>query len=1049
MSSPRNHKVLTGLTMASSLAWMSILPATAVFAQSAPTVTPGSVTLSGPIHPTNGRATFTASATDPGGTPEYQFWVESPTGQWTDMQNYSTNHTFTLSTPSAGDYLVAVEVMDQAQVAAGDWNMAQTTLPDAVFNGSTVSVASSASGEVAKGQSVALTATATGIFGALYQFWYQAPDGTWTQSGSYQSSRTFTFTAGQSGTYRYVAYVKSPLAANNPHGALESNVGSQVAYGTAAQVVVSPSTQTVVADGQATGSVTYTVEDRHGDRVANFSGMLGISNTGGLHVPHGESRIASSATVTDGQATVAFSVPTADAGGSVSLVAGNLTTAVGSAGGVSGQSLVANVNYANATATVSAAAPVAAGLFLTSNVSGLSNNAMNTAMITASVVDQAGDAYRPASNTYYADLTLTGSGSFSATSTVTSDVVPLDPGNSGTYTVPVYTAQRGSGTVTVNATPVSGDPLAPATPVGITLYEAGNPTQLAISSSMGLSATGLTYTTYTVTVEDASGNVASTGSGSGAHGSTLSVSTTSGNLEMGAGPNNLAAASSLANITITNGVGHFTVENTTYQSSPATLTVTDTNTSIAVATATYTYMVGAPGYGEMLPVGSDNKYGTFDTVDSVLPGQSVVLRAQLTDQNGNPVATPGQPLWFTLLYGQVLALPNHASVPSDTYEAFTNPQGIATITATVNSVPAGQSAQVRVSGRAGGYLPVIAQTNRSYSQMFTVVSPSAYPSAMVLSSVPARTLAGTVLEGTVSLNNALGVDDTYGVIQVTSSNPRVLAVQSPISVNNQAPASYSVTALETGTATLTFTDLGQPNVPPVTQAITVVPGSATVFPLIEQNGQVLSSTNEVRAPASSPAELQVVNVDAGGNPVPVTGATSAVVALPTLPSGLYWETTLGGIAAQSGVTAAIPVGQTSANVWIVSNGTAETYGGDGEADFAVNFAGTSASADQFGAATSTSSGSVDLGAVVNPAVFQDFNGWASGSATDVTTQTALVWNSGASITAYPTMSVWAQFYFLNMAIQSSDTFTYQLGINLENPQYGYGTFLMPTLTGQG
>ena len=89
------------------------------------------------------------------------------------------------------------------------------------------------------------------------------------------------------------------------------------------------------------------------------------------------------------------------------------------------------------------------------------------------------------------------------------------------------------------------------------------------------------------------------------------------------------------------------------------------------------------------------------------------------------------------------------------------------------------------------------------------------------------------------------------------------------------------------------------------------------------------------------------------------------------------------------------------------------------------------------------------GAVVNPAVFQDFNGWASGSATDVTTQTALVWNSGASITAYTTTSVWAQFYFLNMAIQSSDTFTYQLGINLENPQYGYGTFLMPTLTGQG
>ena len=1048
MTSP-NRKVFTGLTMASSLAWMSILPATAVFAQGAPTITPGSVTLSGPIHPTNGTATFTASASAPGGTPEYQFWVESPTGQWTDMQNYSTSNTFTLSTPSAGDYLVAVEVMDQAQVAAGQWNMAQTTLPDGVFNGSTLSVTSSASGSVAKGTSITLTAKESGIFGALYQFWYQAPDRTWSQSGAYQSSPTFTFTAGMSGTYTYVAYVKSPLAANNPQGALESNVGSQVAYGTASQVVVNPSTQTVVADGQASGSVTYTVEDRHGDRVANFSGMVTISNPGHLQVPGGEKQIASSVTVTDGQATVAFSVPTADAGGPVSLAAGNLTTAVSSAGGVAGQSVVANVNYANATATVSAATPVAAGLLLTSNVSGLSNNAMNTAMITASVVDQAATPYSPATNTYYADLTLTGSGSFSPSRSVTSDVVPLDPTNGGTYPVPVYTAQNGSGTVTVHASPVSGDPLTAAAPVGISLYEAGSPTQLAISSSMGLSANGLTYTTYTVKVEDASGHVISTGSGSGVNGSTLTVSANSGNLEMGAGPNSAASASSLTNIAITNGVGQFTVENTTYQSSPATLTVTDTNGAVASATARYTYMVGAPGYGEMLPVGSDNKYGTFDTVDSVLPGQSVVLRAQLTDQNGNPVAMPGQPLWFTVLYGQVLALPNNASAPSDTYEAFTNPQGIATITATVNSVPAGESAQVRVSGRAGGYLPVIAQTNRSYSQFFTVVHPSAYPSAMVLSSVPTRTSAGTVVGGTVSLNNAFGVDDTYGVIQVTSSNPRVLAVQNPISVNNQAPVSYSVTALETGTATLTFTDLGQPNVPPVTETITVVPGTATVFPLIEQGGQVLSGTNEVSVPASGLAEVQVVNVDAGGNPVPVTGATSAVVALPTLPSGLYWETTLGGVAAQSGVTAAIPVGQASANVWIVSNGTAETYGGSDEAAFGVNFAETTASADQFGTASSTSSGYVDLGAVVNPAVFQDFNGWASGSATDITTQTPLVWNDGASITAYGTTSVWAQFYFSNTAIQSSDTFTYQLGINLENPQYGYGTFLMPTLTGQG
>ncbi len=60
--------------------------------------------------------------------------------------------------------------------------MAATTQPDAVFNGSTVSALSNASGEVAK-----------------------------------------------AGTYKYVAYAKRPLAANNLHGALRGNVDRPVA----------------------------------------------------------------------------------------------------------------------------------------------------------------------------------------------------------------------------------------------------------------------------------------------------------------------------------------------------------------------------------------------------------------------------------------------------------------------------------------------------------------------------------------------------------------------------------------------------------------------------------------------------------------------------------------------------------------------------------------------------------------------------------------------------------------------------------------------------
>lgn len=219
-----------------------------------PTVTPDSVTLSGPIHPTNESATFTASASNPNGTPAYHFWVALPNGTWDDRQNDSTHNTFTLQTSTTGDYVEAVKVMGQAQVAAGEWNMAQTTLPGGVFNGSTVSVHSNAMAHWPKG--------------------YGHPD-----RGVQRLLRRAVSVLVPVARWR-VAGPGRVLAANNPHDALESNVFRQVAYSTAGQVVVSPATQTVGAHHSAAVSVTFTGEDRHGNRMANFSGMLTLSDNG-------------------------------------------------------------------------------------------------------------------------------------------------------------------------------------------------------------------------------------------------------------------------------------------------------------------------------------------------------------------------------------------------------------------------------------------------------------------------------------------------------------------------------------------------------------------------------------------------------------------------------------------------------------------------------------------------------------------------------------------------------------------------------------------------
>ena len=500
---------------------MSILPATAVFAQSAPTVTPGSVKLSGPITPTNGSATFTANASDPGGTPEYQFWVESPTGQWSDMQNYSTNNTFTLATPSAGDYLVVVDVLDQAQVAAGQWNMAQTTQPDGVFNGSTLSVMSNANGEVAKGQSVTLTATASGIFDALYQFWYQEPNGTWVQSGNYQASPTFTFTAGQSGTYKFVAYAKSPAAANNPHGALQSqNEGTQVAYGTASQVVLSMASPTVVANGSATDLLTATVEDSHGDVVANFSGRVSVEvanpqGHGAFTFVDSLGKTADGAyvAVSQGQGTAAVAALPIDGNYTYTLTSDNLVSAATSAGGTAGQGQVANVTYGSA--TVMTTAPSDNMLGLQSTLPNLESNAQSSSQVWVQLQDSTGAPY-PTQHGQDVTLTLGGSasGSFSSASLQTTEVVTV-PSGATQVSVTVYSEKGSNGTITVTAesTDPSVTPLTWAF-LSIPVVDVGNPAAVDMRQVGTTLFHGREFTVYQADLVDRHGNTISLGSAS-------------------------------------------------------------------------------------------------------------------------------------------------------------------------------------------------------------------------------------------------------------------------------------------------------------------------------------------------------------------------------------------------------------------------------------------------------------------------------------------------------------------------------------------------------
>ena len=204
-----------------SAAALAALPATPALAA------PGlSVTLSSSAHtaPIGGAVTFMAEAANLPAPALYQFWVENPQGQWTDAQNYSTRSTFTLTPAQAGGYVVAVDVMTAAEVAAGDWSQAATTTPAALYVDSTVAV-STPSGPFVKGQNATVTATATNLPNTQYQFWIESPAGTWT-GGAYGSASTDTVAMPSAGTYRVVVYAKTPTAPADAAGAVESPVAS-------------------------------------------------------------------------------------------------------------------------------------------------------------------------------------------------------------------------------------------------------------------------------------------------------------------------------------------------------------------------------------------------------------------------------------------------------------------------------------------------------------------------------------------------------------------------------------------------------------------------------------------------------------------------------------------------------------------------------------------------------------------------------------------------------------------------------------------------------
>ncbi len=152
-------------------------------------------------------ATVSATASDGGGTAEYQFWVHGPDKVWRLVQNYSVKNTYTLSNMAPGSYVVAVYALDKQEIQAG-------LFKDAYYNDTVINVGSQVTLTVPSSPSLSsfsIHASAAGLTSPVYQFWVEDPSGHWAASGNY-GGPTFRYTPNQSGTYHVVVYAKDPYA---------------------------------------------------------------------------------------------------------------------------------------------------------------------------------------------------------------------------------------------------------------------------------------------------------------------------------------------------------------------------------------------------------------------------------------------------------------------------------------------------------------------------------------------------------------------------------------------------------------------------------------------------------------------------------------------------------------------------------------------------------------------------------------------------------------------------------------------------------------------
>lgn len=752
-----------------------------------------------------------------------------------------------------------------------------------------------------------------------------------------------------------------------------------------AEVKLTAASANLLADGSAKDTITVSVLDANGNVVRNFNGSVTVaSTTNDIYKATGN---VSSTTVniTNGVGTFQVEAGTS-VGESISLTPSALSP------------VTTTNNIVYSAVTVTETAPSATQLALTvetGSPTALSANTQTPTTLVLSVEDAAGNTFSGAPGEY---VTVSVAGQGTLVGGATSETVFV----SQTSTVVVESVTGTAGTITVAA----GASGLTSASLSIPTYVNTAPASLAISATTGTDSNGNPYTEYTVSVLDTNGHLISYDSGTinvSANvpvnlASPSSITTSSPSIFLGSVSStgtftSATVVSGTLQATFQNGVYTFAVETDKVGSSPVTITVKDTTDNLT-ASASYTLVPGAATGVTVTP--------SSTAVYDVEPGQSFTFMAQLVDAYQNAVSEAGQSVvfGFTGTNSAGATLPNGLS--SGTYTVTTGSSGTAAVTVTVPSgASAGTSFQLEATYNSGSVSgPTI-----------TVVSPVAYVNLLAVTGTPTQPVTAGYAVPTfyVSSEYAAGVftsgASTGDTLQITTSNSGVVTLESggvavtaltvtaTASSNGVAvtsttgPSAWGLSAEQAGTATITVTDISNPSKPSVSFTVSVEPGQATTSPLIEYNGKPISSTNELTVAANTPVALQLVNVDAGGNPVPVAGSEPLWVALSAAVGN--FEATDGGATVNA---VYIPAGQDSTTIYFVAPTATTISGGLNAGDITVTVAPAAATLN-----TTTPSGTFTI-TVAAPS-------WSTVSVSGLTLVLSEVYSSGATLAISPSSTL--------------------------------------------